>query len=143
MVQQFEKTLIINASPSTVWNALTDPHLLRQWMGAPEMKIEVITDWKAGGPIVIKGFHHVVFENKGTVLQFIPNHLLKYDYLSSLSRLPDTPENRTILEFILTPAGDQTTLSLTISNFPTDSIFKHINLYWRSTIEILKKFIER
>ena len=143
MVQQFEKTLIINASPNTVWNALTDPHLLRQWMGDPEMEIEVITDWRTGGPIVIKGFHHMAFENKGTVLQFMPNYLLKYDYLSSLSGLPDTPENRTTLEFMLTPVGEQTSLSLIISNFPTDSIFKHVNLYWRSTIEILKKFVER
>ena len=143
MTQRIEKTILIQAPPAAVWDALTNPHLMRQWMGEPEMEIEIITDWKMGNPIVIRGFHHIQFENKGTILQYAPERVLKYDYVSSISRLPDTPENRTRIAFSLTPLTNQTSLMLTLSNFPTASIFKHVDFYWNTTLEILKKLIER
>lgn len=142
-MQQIEKTIFIKALPSIVWNTLTNPELMKQWMGEPEMELEIITDWKVGNAIIIKGFHHIQFENKGTVLQFEPNKFLQYNYLSSLSQLPDEPGNYSIIEFRLEPAEDHTALALTISNFPTETIFKHVDFYWRGTIEILKKLIEK
>jgi uncharacterized protein YndB with AHSA1/START domain len=138
-----EKTIVIQAPPSVVWNTLTQPDLMKAWMGEPEMEIEVTTDWKVGNPIMIKGFHHIKFENKGSVLQFEPNSRLKYDYLSSISRLPDKAENHTILEFRLTPLEKQSSLKLILSNFPTEAILKHVDFYWGTTLEILKKVIEK
>jgi uncharacterized protein YndB with AHSA1/START domain len=143
MMHKIEEIIIINASPYTVWDTLTNAMLMKQWMGEPEMELEIITDWKIGSPIAIKGFHHIKFENKGTVLQFEPNKFLKYNYLSSISRLPDQPENYTIIEFAITPLNNQTALTLTLSNFPTESIFKHIGFYWRTTIHLMKNFAER
>lgn len=143
MTQQLEKTIHIKASPSIVWGTLTNPEVMKQWMGEPEMEIEIITSWKVGTPIVIKGFHHVKFENTGTVLQFESDRILKYDYLSSISRLPNISENHTLIEFRLAPSENQTILTLTLSNFPTESIYKHINFYWTTTIETLKDWIER
>jgi uncharacterized protein YndB with AHSA1/START domain len=141
-VQHIELTKNILALPSAVWQYLTNSDLMKQWMGEEEMKIEIITDWKVGSPIIIKGFHHVAFENKGTVVDIDPYRILKYDYISSISRLTDTPENRTSVEFKLTPFKNQTSLTLTLRNFPTEAIFKHVDFYWRTTIEILKKSIE-
>ncbi len=142
MTQQIEKAVTIHAAPHTVWNALTMPGLIRQWMGEPEMNITVMTDWQVGQPIVISGFHHAPFENRGTVLQFEPESVLQYDYISSLSRLADIPENRTSLTFILTPQGNETLLTLRLSNFPTETIFRHVDFYWRGTLMVLKKFVE-
>ena len=143
MTQQVEKTIHIKASPSIVWDTLTTPAIMKLWMGEPEMEIEITTNWKVGTPIIIKGFHHVKFENTGTVLQFEPGRILKYDYLSSISRLPDKLENHTIIEFRLTPSENQTTLTLILSNFPSESIYKHIDFYWTTTIETLRDWIER
>lgn len=70
MEQQIVKNIPIKAPASAIWDALTNPQKLKRWMGDPEMDIEVITDWKPGGPIVINGFHHINFENEGTVLRF-------------------------------------------------------------------------
>jgi uncharacterized protein YndB with AHSA1/START domain len=142
MAQRIDKTIIIEATPSAVWDRLTNPDLMKQWMAEPEIGIEIITDWKVGSPIIIKGFHHIKFENKGTVLQFEPGKVLQYNYLSSLSRLPDSPENYSIVEFRLAPLEHHTSLTLTISNFPTEIIFKHVDFYWKTTIVLLKKFIE-
>jgi len=142
MTQRVDKTIIIKASPSAVWHTLTNPDIMKQWMAEPEMALEIITDWKVGNPIIIKGFHHIKFENRGTVLQFEPDKALQYNYLSSLSRLPDKPENYSIIGFGLAPIENQTSLTLTINNFPTETIFKHIEFYWGTTIEIMKKLVE-
>jgi len=143
MIPYIEKSIAIQAPPSAVWETLTDRERMQQWMAEPEMELEVITDWKVGNPIAMRGFHHIKFENKGTVLQFEPYHLLKYDYLSSISRLPDKPENRTVIGFRLEPVNDHTVLHLALSNFPADSIFKHVDFYWGTTLEILKSTIEQ
>lgn len=143
MIQRIDKTIQIKASLSVVWNTLTNPDLMSQWMGEPEMGLEILTDWKVGSAIIIRGFHHVKFENRGTVLEFEPNRVLKYDYLSSTSQLPDKQENHTVIEFRLTPDNDQTSLKLTLSNFPTESIFKHVDFYWRTTMGIIKDSAEQ
>ncbi len=139
---QFEKTIIINSPPSIIWKALTEPALMKQWMGELEMNIEIQTDWTINSPIIISGYHHVKFENKGTVLLFEVNKKLAYTHLSSLSRLPDKPENYTFFDFTVAPIDSHTSLTLTISNFPTETIFKHLEFYWRATIKMLKTFIE-
>lgn len=115
---------------------------MRQWMGEPEMQVEVTTNWQVGQPILISGFHHVKFENRGTVLRFEPGRLLSYNYLSSVSRLPAVPENHTVLEFELIPAGAATTLQLTASSFPTQTIFKQVEFYWKSTLPLIRQRVE-
>lgn len=143
MEQIITNTTTINASTFTVWRNLTEPELMRKWMAEQEMNIEVITDWTVGSVIVIKGFHHIEFQNRGRVLRFEPGRLLQYNYLSSISRLADKPENYTSIEYGLVPSGNQTVLTVTVANFPTETIFKHLNFYWLSTPGILKDAIER
>ena len=143
MIKPIVKIVTINASTFTVWEALTNPDIMKQWMGEPEMALEVTTDWRIGSPIAIKGFHHVNFVNKGTVLRFEPGKVLEYNYLSSLSRLPEHVDNYTIIHFELESVEDGARLSLTVSNFPTEVIFKHVDFYWTTTLEILKKLLEK
>jgi uncharacterized protein YndB with AHSA1/START domain len=136
------KTIHINAPTSAVWETLTNPELMQKWMS--ETEITILADWKVGNPFIIRGvLHRVKFENKGTVLQFEPEKLLQYTHLSSLSKLPDTLENYSILEFRLAPINDQTELAFTASNFPTETIYKHLAFYWNVTLEILKRMIEK
>jgi uncharacterized protein YndB with AHSA1/START domain len=135
------KTVYINAPTSKVWETLTNPELMKKWMS--ETEINIITNWKVGNPIIIRGnLHGSNFENNGIVLQFEREKILQYNHLSSLSRLPDKPENYSVLEFRLTPVENQTALTLTLSNFPTESIYKHLAFYWNVTLEILKRMIE-
>jgi uncharacterized protein YndB with AHSA1/START domain len=79
MIRVIENFATIHAPPSAVWRALTDPDLMKQWMAEPVMRTEIFTDWKVGSPIIVKGHHNNVgFENKGTVLEFEPNSILRY-----------------------------------------------------------------
>jgi len=139
--QMANKTIRINAPTSKVWEALTNPEAMKKWMS--ETEINIITDWTVGNPIVMHGnLHRINFENKGTVLQFEREKILKYSHLSSLSRLPDEPRNYSIIEFSLTPIENGTDLTVTLSNFPTEAIDKHLVFYWNVTLEILKRMIE-
>jgi hypothetical protein len=114
---------------------------MKKWMS--ETEIEILTDWKVGNPFIIRGrLHGIKFENMGKVLQFEPEKILQYSHLSSLSRLPDKLENYSILEFRLTSVDTGTALTLTASNFATESIYKHMAFYWNVTLEILKRMIE-
>src|ERR1041384_3371458 len=110
--QVASKTVEIDAPASRVWDALTDPALMKQWMADSDTEISILTDWTVGNPIVMYGkLHRMKFENKGRVLQFERERILRYSHLSSLSRLPDEPSSYSIIEFRLTPIDHGTSLA--------------------------------
>ncbi|MGH8443808.1 MAG: SRPBCC family protein [Solimonas sp.] len=146
MSQSFSQAVSIHAPAGVVWACLTRVERMRAWMAEPEMVLEIAADWRVGGVIVMRGFHHERFENTGTVLAFEPQRLLRYTQLNSLSRLPDVPENHALLEFRLAAAGDAaddaTALTFTASRFATPEIYKHLQFYWAGTLGILKRQAE-
>jgi hypothetical protein len=63
-VSKFKKTIKICGAPALVWDALTKPDLMKQWMS--ETPIDIITNWTVGNPITIRGpWYKTRFENKG------------------------------------------------------------------------------
>jgi uncharacterized protein YndB with AHSA1/START domain len=139
----FSKTVQIDASTARVWQALTTPELMQKWMISEDLEISIHTDWKVGSPMRIRGnMNGKDFENNGTVLQFQPHEVLQYSHLSSTSRLPDRPESYSIIDFNLQPVEGQTILTVTVRNFPTESIYKHPAFYWNVTLEVLKRRVE-
>ncbi|MDR6784359.1 uncharacterized protein YndB with AHSA1/START domain [Pedobacter africanus] len=139
----FTKTIHIDASRSKLWEVLTRPGLMRQWLS--DSALDIKTSWKIGSPItmlVAAESYKDCFENKGTVLQFEPERLLQYSHLSSLSKLHDHIENYTVITFLLAALDGKTTLTLTLNNFPTETIYQHLAFYWNITLELLKKLIE-
>jgi uncharacterized protein YndB with AHSA1/START domain len=138
-----EKTVVVAAPPAVVWNALTDPAAMRAWMGEPEMALDVDTDWRPGSPIVIRGEHHGPFRNHGIVLDAVPGVLLRYTHLSSVSVLADVPEHYSVIAFALAAVDGGTAVRLTVERFATETIYRHLNLYWRGTLDVFKAFVER
>jgi uncharacterized protein YndB with AHSA1/START domain len=135
------KTVRIDAGAEAVWAVLTEPELIRQWVSDDEL--EVLTDWAVGGAVVMRGdLHGLAFENKGKVLECEPGKLLRYTYLSSLSKLPDRPQNYSVIEFRLKAEEGQTVLTLTQSNFVTITNYKHFDFYWNVTMRIIKRLAE-
>lgn len=137
-----ERAIYISAAPNTVWQYLTDTNIMARWMGELEMNIKVETNWTVGSPIVISGFHHIKFENTGRVLNFEPGKLLCYTHLSSASHLPADEKNYTIISLLLASENEGTLLTLTLARFATETIMKHLDFYWRGTLNKLKKLIE-
>lgn len=134
-------TVEIDASAAATWQALTDPNKMKIWMADDE--IEIKTDWQIGHLFVITGnLHGVSFENKGRVLQYQPQHRLSYTHLSSISELPDHPENDSIITFTLDANPARTTVSVNLSGFPNLVIQKHLAFYWRGALVNLKRYLE-
>jgi uncharacterized protein YndB with AHSA1/START domain len=138
-----EKTVVIAAPPAAVWAALTVPAAMRAWMGEPEMAIDVATDWRPGSPIVISGVHHGPFRNQGIVLDVVPGALLRYTHLSSVSALADVPGHYSVIAFALAAEEGGTSVRLTVERFATDTIYRHLDLYWRGTLDVFKAYVER
>ena len=58
--------ITINAPASKVWDALTKPDLIKQYL----FGTEVTTDWQAGSPITYRGtWEGKTYEDKGKILQ--------------------------------------------------------------------------
>lgn len=137
-----EKTLHINASVAKVWNTLTDPALMKLWISDSEISIS--STWEPGSPVVFCGnLHGIVYESKGTVLQFEREKILQYNFWTSLSQHADLPENYSVITYRLTSVNDQTTVFFTQTNFVTEVSYKHFYFYWNAALELMKKLSEQ
>jgi hypothetical protein len=47
------------------------------------------------------------------------------------------------IAFELADADGGTALRLVVERFATETIFRHLDLYWRGTLHVLKTFVER
>lgn len=71
-----KKKISINAEPSEVWSALTDPEKTKRYF----FNCKVSSRWKAGSPITFKGrmFFVMKIVLKGKILKIKREKLLKY-----------------------------------------------------------------
>ena len=133
-------SISINSSVAKVWDALTDPEVIRQYM----FGTNVISDWRQGSPIVWKGeWQGKKYEDRGMILRFEPEHLIQYSHFSPLSELPDAPENYHIVTIKLSTSGAQTLVSLAQDNNPTEDAQKHSEEMWTTMLTALKTMLEK
>ena len=138
-------SVVVDAPRQRVWEALTDPELVRQYfMGA-----EVITDWQVGHPIAFKGtWKDKPFEDKGEILSFDPQEEMSYSHWSPLSGAEDSPENYHVVHIELDDSDDGTRVTLEQSNLNgkvTEADRKSRDDYeknWQGTLDGLKKVAE-
>ena len=133
-------TTTINASVSRVWEALINPKLIKQYLfGA-----EVISDWKAGSPIVYKGIYEgKSYEDKGSVLKVEPEKLLLITHWSPLSGSPDTPENYHKVSYELAVVNGSTELTITQDNNSSEEDQEQNAKFWKMVLDGMKKLLER
>jgi uncharacterized protein YndB with AHSA1/START domain len=133
-------SITINAPRGKTWNALVNPDAIQQYM----FGTNVVSDWHEGSPIVWKGeWQGKSYEDKGVILQFKPERTLQYSHFSPLSGLPDKPESYHIVTIELSDEVDQTRVSLTQDNNPTEEEREHSEKNWEMMLVALKKFLEQ
>lgn len=116
---------------------------MRQWMGEEELNLRITTSWEEGSGIQMTGFHHEPFVNDGIVLKARKPSELSYTHRSSISNLPEVPSSYCIFTFKLLSLENGSQLQLTIAQFPTESIFLHLQLYWNVTLKFIKVQAEK
>jgi len=130
----------INASASKVWEALTTPSIIKQYF----FGTNAISDWKAGSPLIFKGkWEGKKYEDKGTILETIPEKLFRYSYWSSISGIEDKPENYVTITYELSEKNNQTTLTITQENIPDEKTKQHSEQNWKKVLGDLKQLLEK
>ena len=133
------KSIVINATAQRVWEALTDPVQVKQYMWGSE----VVSTWKQGSPLVYRGvWEGKPFEDKGTILEIDPPRLLRTNYFSPLSGKPDVPENYAEVTYALSPQAGGTKLTVTQSNIPNEAGKTQSEGNWGTVLDAIKKLIE-
>lgn len=134
------QSAFIRAPATKVWDALTDPQMIRQYL----FGTEAISDWKVGSPIIYRGvWEGRSYEDKGTVLRAVPGKLLETTFWSSLSGQADMPENYKKVRYELTAEKGGTLLTLTQDNNVTEEEKNHSEENWRKVLEGLKRLVEK
>ena len=133
-------SVAINASADEVWDALTSPAKVKQYMHGTEMS----TDWKEGSPIKWRGeWQGRAYEDKGTVLEVKPGKVLRYTHWSPMGGSEDRPENYHTVTYELSGENGRTLLTLIQDNNPSqEEADKMAANNWAPVLQGLKKTAE-
>jgi uncharacterized protein YndB with AHSA1/START domain len=138
------KSIDINASPTKVWDALTNPEIIKEYL----FGTETITDWKVGSDIVFQGVYgdknEYSYRDKGIVRENVLNELISYNYWSGFSGLEDKPENYSLVTYTLIDKGNNTTnFTWTQKGFATEEGYQHSVGGMDEFLKKIKEIIER
>jgi len=132
-------TITINAPAARVWDALTQPELIKRYL----FGTQVTTDWRVGSPIGYEGtWEGKAYRDKGKVLQVEPGELLVSTFWSSLSGLPDVPENYQTVRYELSTEGSGTRLTVSQDNNATQEDANHSAQNWNMVLDGIKSLLE-
>ena len=143
MTKGFEavKTVTIEAPRAAVWDALTKPEKVKQYMHGTNMS----TDWKPGSPITWKGeWKGKPYEDKGKVIEVEPKKRLKYTHWSPMGGSEDKPENYHTVTYELSGEDGSTMLTLRQDNNATQAeADKMAEENWGPVLDGLKETAEK
>jgi len=132
-------TTTITAPADKVWDALTNPATIKQYM----LGAAVASTWKVGDAITWKGeMKGKPYEDKGRILRSERNKLIEYSHFSPMSGEPDVPENYHVVTVKLSPDGNGTRVDLAQTKNPTEDARKHSEENWNQMLTGLKSIVE-
>jgi uncharacterized protein YndB with AHSA1/START domain len=133
------KSVNIKSPIEKVWHALTDPDTIKKYFYGTE----TTTDWKVGNPIRFHGvWEGKPYEDKGTILAFEKLKLIKYNYWSSFSGVPDVPENYNDITYLLTQVNDEVVYTVLQEGIRDEQTRTHSETNWGVVMDQMKKLLE-
>lgn len=133
-----ETSVHINASISQVWDALTNPVIIKKYL----FGTTAVSDWKTGSPLIFKGeWQGKQYEDHGRILESIPGKELKYTYWSSMSGIEDKPENYAHITYRITGVDNDVTLTVIQENIPDEKMKEHSLENWNKVLSGLKNLV--
>jgi len=129
----------IAATLDRVWETLTQPAAVKQWMFGTELE----TDWHVGGPIVWKGeYAGKSYEDKGEVLEFDAPQHLSVSHFSPTTGQDDVPENYHTVVYELAAVDGGTHVTLTQDNNGSDDEAQRSTENWQQALRGVKAHAE-
>ena len=129
----------VDATPMQVWQALTEPEQVKQWMVGTDLD----TDWEVGSPITWRGeIDGKAYEDKGEVLVSDEPRQLSMTHYSPLMGQPDVPESYHTVTYDLAArdAGTQVTLSQDGNESAEQA--EQFSAIWQGMLDALKATVE-
>jgi len=135
-----QTSVTINAPIDKVWDALTNPKEINQYLHDTNTK----TDWVVGHEITWSGeWNGKAYVDKGEVLAYEPKKIIRTSHWSPLSGTEDKPENYHIITYELSERDNKTTLTLTHGNSPTqEDADKMVKSGWEPILQQIKLLVE-
>jgi len=132
-------TTSIQSSKGKVWDALVEPAAIKQYMFGADVESE----WREGSGITWTGeMKGRKFKDKGVILKFEPDRILRYSHFSPLSGKPDRPENYHTVSIVLSGSGEKTEVTLSQDNNPDEKSRRESEKNWDVMLDGLKKYVE-
>jgi uncharacterized protein YndB with AHSA1/START domain len=129
----------INAPASAVWEALTNPEIIKKYFFGTSVESE----WKVGSPIYYRGeWQGKPYEDKGTILEFDRPRKMASTHWSPLAGVPDVAENYHTLTYLLDERDGRTELTLLQDNNASEEEKQHSEQNWNMMLASLKKLLE-
>ncbi|KAF0138127.1 MAG: activator of Hsp90 ATPase 1 family protein [Stygiobacter sp.] len=133
-------SILINAESAAVWDALTNPELIKQYL----FGTETISDWKVGSRITYRGvWEGKTYEDGGVILKFEPEKILSATYWSSMSGTEDIPENYCTITYSLEKESGGTLLTIQQDKCKTEEARDHSEKNWGMVLQSLKSILEK
>jgi uncharacterized protein YndB with AHSA1/START domain len=138
-MENLSTSITINAPANKVWEALTNPAIVKQYFFGTNVK----TDWKKGSPIIWEGeWEGKTYQDKGEIKEIDPGKYVKYSYWSSMSGTEDKPENYANVGYSLAEREGTTVLTVTQDNVKSQEAKEHSEQNWQSVFGKMKEMIE-
>jgi len=138
---QVSESIVINAGAARVWNVLTNPEIIKEYL----FGTQTVTDWKVDSEIVFQGeYEGHKYRDHGVIKENIHHKRISYSYWSGFSGLEDKPENYGMVIYDLAPVDSHhTTFTWTQKGYPDEDRQKHSQSGMKAFLEQIKGIAER
>lgn len=146
MENRIELTTTISATPEQVWDAITNPDKIEEYMFGARCE----SDWKPGSKanFFVKQNDREVTVVKGEVIRNEPLKYLEHTLFPANSKIEDTLENYLVITYELEAISDtETDLKITQKGFKyvEDGMNRYIETQkgWKVALPMLKAVAEK
>ena len=133
--QVIDEHILIRASVSAVWQALTDPNITEKYWG--NTRIE--SDWQKGSSVLYR--REGAITDKHVLQEIVPDRLIEHSFRPVFGEFER--EAPSLVTILLTPEGPATRVSVLHRAFPPFSkVYVACSAGWPEVLRSLKAFLE-
>jgi uncharacterized protein YndB with AHSA1/START domain len=135
------QTITVNASLASVWGALTNPAIIKDYLYGTE----TVTTWDVNSPIVFQGeYEGFKYRDHGMIKEYIPLQRISYSYWSGFTGLEDAPQNYSTVSYDVSAVNDTTTaFTWTQTGYANEERHQHSQAGMTAFLETVKAVMER
>ncbi len=132
-------TIMIDAPPESIWQALTNPEITRKYF----FHARVHSDWRKNSSIIFEGrmFWIIPYRMEGEIIDIEPGRMLKYTLRNGKGNIAST----STITIMLEPVNSTTVVRVTddVGNGPGGNTrYARSVKGWKKILQGLKKTVE-